>query len=337
MGTSTALQHIRQRHQDRMTEEERQELNCRSEHTTFDSKAPKRQIKGYGDMTSKILHNSHKGIKLNNTLCLSMVTGSVPFNFLDNPHFARYVENLSGRQYNLPGRTYMSTCVLPGMWMKCKEGVSALLKNVKYISFTTDCWRSFNRDGYITVTAHLIDDNHVLHSIVLDTSEIKVRHTSENLYEHIKHVLEEWGLNSNKDYVGLNFNNLNENDIFAVDEEPDDPDDEVDYLRTLEVYENDEHLTPMSESQSQTQMSESQTQMSQSQFMTEPSNSRSHGRNVIPTPRKFTFVSDNAGDIKRALSVTGNFNWLGCAGHHLNLVVKEAFKKNRAAAELLKK
>ena len=50
-----------------------------------------------------------------------------------------------------------------------------------------------------------------------------------------------------------------------------------------------------------------------------------------------TFVSDNAGDIKSALSVTGNFHWLGCAGHHLNLVVQEAFKKVRVAAELLKK
>ena len=50
-----------------------------------------------------------------------------------------------------------------------------------------------------------------------------------------------------------------------------------------------------------------------------------------------TFVSDNAGDIKKALSVNGHFNWVGCAGHHLNLVVKEAFKKVKPAAELLRK
>ena len=106
------------------------------------------------------------------------------------------------------------------------------------------------------------------------------------------------------------------------------------------MYENDEHLTPMPESQpemsqSQTQMSQSQTQMPESQFMTEPSSSRSHGRNV--NPRNMTFVSDNAGDIKKALSVNGHFNWVGCAGHHLNLVVKEAFKKVRPAAELRRK
>ena len=114
-------------------------------------------------MTSKILHSSLKGIKLNKYLCLAMVTGSVSFNLLDNPQFGIFVETLSGNQYNLPGRTYMSTCVLPGIHQKCKEGVKALLKNKKYISFTTDAWRSFNRDSYITITAHVIDDNLELH------------------------------------------------------------------------------------------------------------------------------------------------------------------------------
>ena len=335
-STSTALQHIRSHHQDKMTEQEKLELN-RNEHTTFDSKTPKRQIRGYGDMCSKILHTSYKGMKLNKSLCLALITGSVPFKFLDNPHFGMYVETLSGNQYNLPSRTYMSTSVMPSIHHKLKQAVSDLLKNKKYISFTTDCWRSFNKDSYITVTAHFIDEDHVLHTLVLDTSEIKVRHTAGNLYKHIKGVLEEWGLNSNADYVGLNFNNINAQNIFADDEEPD---DEVDYLRTLEVYGNDEHLTPMSESepemsQSSTQMSESQTQMLESHFMTEPTGNRSHGRNV--NQRNLTFVSDNAGDIKSALSVTGKFNWLGCAGHNLNLVIKEAFKKVIGAAELLKK
>ena len=50
-----------------------------------------------------------------------------------------------------------------------------------------------------------------------------------------------------------------------------------------------------------------------------------------------TFVSDNATDISKALRVTGQFNWLGCGGHHLNLIVREAFKKVSTAASLLKK
>merc|ERR1712121_392040 len=143
-----------------------------------------------------------------------------------------------------------------------------ILQNKKHISFTTDAWRSINKDSYITVTAHVIDDNLVLHSVVLDTSEIKTRHTSDNLFDHIKNVLQEWGLNSSADSVALNYNNCNANDIFADEEEADDG---VDYMQTWQCYDNDDdHLNPMFESQtemseSQTQMSESQTQISESQ------------------------------------------------------------------------
>ena len=43
-STSTALQHIRSHHQDKMTEQEKLELN-RNEHTSLDSNRPKKQAK----------------------------------------------------------------------------------------------------------------------------------------------------------------------------------------------------------------------------------------------------------------------------------------------------
>ena len=48
-------------------------------------------------------------------------------------------------------------------------------------------------------------------------------------------------------------------------------------------------------------------------------------------------VSDNASDMTRALRDIGKYEWIGCSGHHLNLVVKEGFKKVLSAAQLLKK
>ena len=228
---------------------------------------------------------------------------------------------------------------MPGVYEACKEGVKALLKNKKNISFTTDAWRSFNRDSYITITAHVIDDKLELHSIVLDTSEIKERHTSVNLFNHIKHVLQDWGLNSDAESVALNYNNTNANDIFA-DEEEEVADDGVDYMQAWRCYDNDDGDSPMSESQ--TQMSESQTQIDEDvlRTLTRPSSSRSNERNVVNSDEivhTLTFVSDNAADISKALRVKGQFNWVGCAGHHTNLVVKEAFKKVSPAAQLLKK
>ena len=200
-STSTALQHLRSNHLDCLTEAEQDHLNSANEPTVFGAKTPKRQSKSYADMTSKIDPLSYKGRKLNKLLCMALLSGSVSWNFLDNAQFGIFVEHLSNHMYKLPSRTYMTTCIVPAVYQACKDGVRAILQNKKNISFTTDAWRSINKDSYITITAHVLDDDLELHSFVLDTSEIKVRHTSENLFEHINNVLQEWGLNSHTDSV----------------------------------------------------------------------------------------------------------------------------------------
>ena len=257
-STSTALQHLRSNHPDCLTEAEEDHLNSANEPTVFGAKTPKRQVKSYADMTLKIDPDSYKGRKLNKYLCMALLSGSVSWNFLDNVQFGIFVEHLSNHMYKLPSRTYMTTCIVPAVYQACKDAVRAILQNKKNISFTTDAWRSINKDSYITITAHVLDDNLELHSFVLDTSEIKVRHTSENLFHHINNVLQEWGLNSHTDSVTLNYNSTNANDIFA-DEEEEVADDGVDYMQEWRCYDNDDGDSPMSESQ--TQMSESQTQI----------------------------------------------------------------------------
>ena len=96
-------------------------------------------------------------------------------------------------------------------------------------------------------------------------------------------------------------------------------------------------------SQNSTQMSQEDTQMTQDiTQMSQEEPDRSHVRNVIsethasvkPKP-SLSFTTDNAKDVSKALK--GFYQWLGCSAHHINLVIKEAFKKNKTAAHLLKK
>ena len=108
---------------------------------------------------------------------LAILSGSLPFNVLDNVQFAIFVESLSGNRYKLPSRTYMTTTVVSAMYKATREVITEMLKNIQHIAFTTDAWRSFHKDSYITITAHVLDDDLTLHSFVLDTSEIKDRHT----------------------------------------------------------------------------------------------------------------------------------------------------------------
>ena len=323
-STSTALQHLKNSHRDKITPEEEKKLNSVIEPTTSDSTTPKRQVKGCY-WNKQIEPTSSKGRNLNKQLCLAILSGSLPFNVLDNVQFAIFLENLSENRYKLPSRQYMTSTIVSAMYKATREVITEMLKNIQHIAFTTDAWRSFHKDSYITITAHVLDDDLTLHSFVLDTSEIKDRHTSANLFKHIDKVLKDWGILTHSPAVTLNYNNVNENDIY---DESNEAEDDVDYLLLENFYGDEEN---------QTQMFESQTQIDGSQTL--PPSSRSGVRNVIPTGTEHTttFVSDNASDISKALRQEGGFVWFGCAGHHMNLIVRNGFKKNQTAARLLTK
>ena len=130
----------------------------------------------------------------------------------------------------------MTNTIIPSLYDESIVIIKDILKQIKYLSMTTDAWSSLSKQSYITVTAHLIDDHLKLHHFVLDTSEIKVRHTSENLLAHVRNVINKFNLEDNVNDVTINYNSTNNDDIHAVNEN----DDGVDYLRVVDYYSDDE-------------------------------------------------------------------------------------------------
>ena len=98
-STSTALQHLRTIHSDKITEAEESQLNSGSEPTPRDAKTPKRQFKSYADMCKKVDHCSHRGRKINRNLFLAILSSSLPRNILDNVNFAMFVECITDNRY----------------------------------------------------------------------------------------------------------------------------------------------------------------------------------------------------------------------------------------------
>ncbi|MCP4141638.1 MAG: hypothetical protein GY755_15415, partial [Chloroflexi bacterium] len=130
----------------------------------------------------------------------------------------------------------MTRTVIPVLYRACKDAIKDMLEHVPYIALTTDAWKSISKQSYITVTAHMIDDEGVLHNFILDTTEIKVRHTSENLRNHIQNVLQDWGLKTDQFDITINYNNTNPSDILAEDIE-----DGKDFLQEFNFYSDDEY------------------------------------------------------------------------------------------------
>lgn len=97
-------------------------------------------------------------------------------------------------QYKLPSRKMLSESVLPEIYESLSSELKRMLNFVENLSVTTDMWSSDSNKSFLTVTVHFISD-FKLHSSVLSTHEIISDHSSLNISEAIKTVLDKWEIN----------------------------------------------------------------------------------------------------------------------------------------------
>ena len=209
-STSSARTHVLSKHLDKISQEELNKIDDKArgnERTTPTSKLPTRSpVAVKSPMNRKLTRHSLRGREYDTLLCKAMLSGSLSFNLLDDVKFAMFVEAISSGVYTLPCRAYMTNTVVPIVYNGCVDAVKNIIKDVPNLSLTTDAWKSFSKQSYITITCHIIDDQGKLHEFILNTTEIKKRHTSVNLFQHIQKVLSDWGLESIEG-VTLNRNN----------------------------------------------------------------------------------------------------------------------------------
>ena len=92
---------------------------------------------------------------------------------MDNAEWGVFVETLSNYQYNLPCHQYMNGTIVPLVYAACKKAVIEKIQSQHHIAMTTDAWKSFAKQSYITLTCHLIDHTGELHNLLLRGSSGK--------------------------------------------------------------------------------------------------------------------------------------------------------------------
>lgn len=131
---------------------------------------------------------------LDNALLNMIVTDFQPFKVVEDKGFKQFI-HLLNPNYSLPTRQAMSKTLIPLEYQKCVSGVKELIeKEVDSVCLTTDCWTSRCNESYIAVTAHFVNKEFILKSVLLECSEITERHTSENLSNEIKGIITKWQL-----------------------------------------------------------------------------------------------------------------------------------------------
>jgi hypothetical protein len=113
-----------------------------------------------------------------------------PFTFIESPN----IRALLRPEINPP-----SANTLKRMTMECykkeEERIGDRLRNVgSRISVTLDCWTSPNTNAFLEITAHYIDDDWTLRSLVLDCVPLLGEHTGEDLYGAFTARCDQFGL-----------------------------------------------------------------------------------------------------------------------------------------------
>ena len=115
----------------------------------------------------------------------------LPFYTVEKPGFRRFLNTIEPR-YTPCSRTYLSETLIPSMYEAVVNGVQQLLEQQPHVSITTDLWSSDNQDGYLSFTAHWIDDNWNYKECCLHAQPFNERHTGENIASTFTSCMEQW-------------------------------------------------------------------------------------------------------------------------------------------------
>ena len=193
-STSNPLKHLRVLHYNMLSDEEKGSLpnNGATSGTNGVRRTLSKKIYEVG-----ALARGHPSVKeTDRKLAKVILSSCVSWSLIDNEAFGELCSELLGGRYNLPSRYYIQENVMTPMYEETKVYIKNALKKQVNIGLTTDAWTSTTQQSYITVTAHIIDEDCNLKPYVLDTTEITKRHTSENLMDHIKKILTEYEINT---------------------------------------------------------------------------------------------------------------------------------------------
>lgn len=113
-----------------------------------------------------------------------------PFSIVEDRGFRGFVKCLNPT-YKLPDRRMISKTLIPAAYEKCRQEMEEIISMIQSVSLTRDCWTSSSNDAFLVITAHFINDEFELKSL-LECIQMNESHTSENLATELQKVIIKW-------------------------------------------------------------------------------------------------------------------------------------------------
>lgn len=154
---------------------------------------------------------------------------NLPISMVEEPSFRellRYIEP----EYTAPSQKSM-TSQLRLLYDTKKANIKADLANATWVAVTIDSWTSRTQEGYMTLTAHMVDEQWQSHALVLETSPVVAaddegstvpdRHIKVMLADKLRRVVTDWGLLEKVSAVvhdnGTNMKDIGMDALLAID------------------------------------------------------------------------------------------------------------------------
>lgn len=127
------------------------------------------------------------------SLAKFIICAELSFRAVEHPSFIEFVGSLQPL-FRCVGRlTVRNDCV--ALYEEEKQNLHALLKSLSCrVCFTSDMWTSNQKLGYMTLTAHYIDDDFVLRKKIVSFKQVPYPHTSYAISDVIWNCILEWEL-----------------------------------------------------------------------------------------------------------------------------------------------
>lgn len=141
--------------------------------------------------------NKNEVEKITEGLANMLAVTGTPYLFVETEGFKKFM-NIVTPLYKIPCRTTFSERCIPKLYSKVHETLKMRLRDVPYMSLTSDGWTGCNMSQFVSVTATYIDDNWVLKTVTLACRELNESHTSANVADLINDVLCEYNINKSR-------------------------------------------------------------------------------------------------------------------------------------------
>lgn len=149
------------------------------------------------ERSTKYKRDSVKWRSLTESVTRYIAKEMQPFNTVEKSAFKEMLQNFD-KQYELPGKSYMSKTAIPNLYREVKDAIIKDLKGIDFFAATTDMWSSCNMTPYMSLTVHYLATDWTLQSKCLETRHVPENHTAETIAECLRCILSDWALDEKK-------------------------------------------------------------------------------------------------------------------------------------------